>query len=143
MAGVDLWSRAPVSGHAWFTCGVFRAVWGRATLGSNDSRGPQTRAYRCRALLHLTFVMSLNQRPFGTGEWYCKKQEILAHYLDTHTAESEDFLAFAHLIASDMGMSCSGDGAHDRIFQALATLRSFTRKGAAPKMMRRFSVNAL
>jgi hypothetical protein len=87
--------------------------------------------------------MSLNQRPFGTGEWYCKKQEILAHYLDTHTAESEDFLAFAHLIASDMGMSCSGDGAHDRIFQALATLRSFTRKGAAPKMMRWFSVNAL
>jgi len=97
-----------------------------------------------RALLHMTFVMSLNSRPFGSGEWYFKKQEILAHYIDTHNSESESFVAFAHLIAVDHDMAYHGDGQdHERIFETLAELPSFKNKGATPKMMRWFSVNEM
>ena len=97
-----------------------------------------------RALLHMTFVFSLNSRPFGSGEWYWKKKEILAHYLDTHTADSDSFLAFAHLIAQDHGLQHQGDGNdHERVFNVLSALPSFQEKGASPKMMRWFSCNQM
>jgi hypothetical protein len=62
-----------------------------------------------RALLHTSFVFSLNQRPFGSGEWFEKKKEILAHFIDTHTPESDFFRRFAPLIAGDMGIPCNED----------------------------------
>ena len=94
-----------------------------------------------RALLHITFIFSLNQRPFGSGEWYGKKKEILAHFLDTHTAESPAFVKFAHLIADDFGL---GEGVSDECtFACLSALPSFVEKGAAPKMMRWFSINQM
>ena len=85
-----------------------------------------------RALLHICFVFSLNQRPFCNGEWFSKKKEILAFFMDTNTSESPIFLAYADFIARDMGRVCDSDEDREALFQSLAELPSFDKKGGLP-----------
>jgi len=96
-----------------------------------------------RALLHVCFVFSLNQRPFGSGEWFHKKQELLAFFMETTTPDDPIFRNFADHIASDRGTTVESLEDRAALFSSLAELPSFTRKGVAPKMMRWFSVNDL
>ena len=96
-----------------------------------------------RALLHVCFVFSLNQRPFGSGEWFHKKQELLAFFIETTTPDDTIFRNFADHIASDRGTTVESPEDRAALFSSLAELPSFTRKGVAPKMMRWFSVNDL
>ena len=96
-----------------------------------------------RALLHASFVFSLNQRPFGSGEWYAKKQEMLAFFMDTVTADDDIFLAYADRIAGDFGRTLSSPEDRAALFDSLAELPSFEKKGVATKMMRWFSVNQM
>jgi hypothetical protein len=96
-----------------------------------------------RALLHICFVFSLNQRPFGSGEWFHKKRELLAFFMDTTTPDDDIFKNFADFIASDRGVTLESSDDREALFWSLAELPSFTRKGVAPKMMRWFSVHEL
>ena len=91
-----------------------------------------------RAMLQMTFVWSLNQRPFGSGVWYETKREILDHFLATESPSSDHFRRFAELIAADFQMSCDTPQELDAVFERLPELPSFISKGAAPKMMRWF-----
>ena len=94
-----------------------------------------------KATLHANFVFSLNQKPFGSGEWFHKKVESLAHFMDTHTSESSDFRAYAHLIAQDLGTVIRDENDYDGVFNCLPEMPSFSKKGIAPKSMRWFSIN--
>ena len=92
-------------------------------------------------MLHANFVFSLNQKPFGSGEWFHKKVESLAHFMDTHTSESSDFRAYAPLIAQDLGTVIRDETDYDGVFNCLPEMPSFSKKGIAPKSMRWFSIN--
>ena len=94
-----------------------------------------------KATLHANFVFSLNQKPFGSGEWFHKKVESLAHFMDTHTSESSDFRAYAPLIAQDLGTVIRDETDYDSVFNCLPEMPSFSKKGIAPKSMRWFSIN--
>ena len=86
-------------------------------------------------------MYSLNQRPFGSGDWFYKKAETLAHFLDTHSSASPTFREFAPYIAEDLGLPCQTDDDYDAIWPRLPETESFVRKGVQPKAMRWFSVN--
>ena len=96
-----------------------------------------------RAMLQMSFVFSLNQRPFGSGTWWETLQEILQHFLATETHTSPIFLKYVHLIAADFGMPSSTEEDHLAVFLKLADMASVCEKGAAPKMMRWFNINEL
>ena len=38
-----------------------------------------------RALLHMCYVWSLTNKPFNSGAWFYEVQELLTHYMNTHT----------------------------------------------------------
>lgn len=94
-----------------------------------------------KATLHTSFVFSLNQRPFGTGEWYEKKIEMLAHFMDCTTSDCPAFRRFAPLIARDLGVDLRCEADFANVYAMLPELPSFNNKGVCPKMMRWFSVN--
>ena len=97
-----------------------------------------------RALLHYSFLCSLNQRPFGSGSWFELKKELLAHFLQTCDSVSPLFRKFAELIAEDAGMVLETEADYEVLWNRLPDLlRSFVEKGAVPKLMRWFSVNGL
>ena len=59
-----------------------------------------------RALLQSCFVFLMNASPFGSRERIHKKPEMLAYFVDCHTASSASFRAFGPLIAADFGVAC-------------------------------------
>ena len=94
-----------------------------------------------KATLHANFIFSLNQKPFGSGEWFHKKAESLAHFIECHTSESSDFRAYAPHIAQDLGLVIRDETDYESVFNCLPEMPSFSKKGIAPKSMRWFSIN--
>ncbi len=106
-------------------------------LASEHSKGGEV----YRAVLQMSFVWSLNQKPFGSGVFYEKKGTMLEQFLSTESCESALFRHYAPLIARDCGISFGGEEEdYVAVWDEIASCRampSFQRKGATPKMMRR------
>ena len=95
-----------------------------------------------RAVLHMTYVQSINQKPFGTGVFSEKKKEGLEDYLIRENSESESFRDWATHWAYDLGRPCESDDDFKKLWQQIPDLKSWTNRGDVIKGARWFSLNA-
>ena len=98
-----------------------------------------------RAVLHYTFLGSLNHRPFGSGVWHLEKKAMLQYFKDTLPGASRNsfFRRMATKWARDMEppQQAITDQDFMALWDAMDELESFRCKLGNPKAMRWFSVN--
>ena len=96
-----------------------------------------------RAVLHYTFLTSLNYRPFNSGVWHEDKKMMLQYFKDMLPGKSTNpyFRFYATLWARDIGESASTNEDFENLWGLLDELKSFTNKLGNPKAMRWFSLN--
>ena len=87
-----------------------------------------------------SFIWSLNYKPFNSGAFFTKKQQLLEVFLGTESVESQHFQRHWENIAFDLGLDTND--AHD-VWRRLADTPTFSRKGALPKLGRWFSWNGV
>ena len=96
-----------------------------------------------RAVLHYTFIVSLNYRPFNSGVWHEDKKMMLRFFKDTLPGKHENnyFRYYARLWAHATGQQASTNDDFEQLWDKLDELKSFMNKLANPKAMRWFSIN--
>ena len=96
-----------------------------------------------RAVLHSTFTMSLNDKPFGSGAWFEEKKSMLLFFKSRLIGKSENpyFRHYARKWASDIGEPATTRQDFHNLWTLLDDLPSFQKKLDKPKSMRWFSVN--
>ena len=91
-----------------------------------------------RAQLYSSYVWSMSYRPFGSSAFFQSKQRILEDFLGSETPCSfPPFLEQWELIRDDLQMDPMAT--IEQVFQQLAELTTFKRKGALVKLRRWFS----
>ena len=96
-----------------------------------------------RAVLHYTFVMSLNYRPFNSGVWAVDKKAMLSHFKAMLPGGHMHpyFRHYARLWAKDLKEPAASDHDFEELWDRLDELTSLCAKLENPKAMRWFSVN--
>jgi hypothetical protein len=84
---------------------------------------------------------SLNQKPFGSGEWYNTKSELLLAWLATRTSACPNFRRYADRIAADLGRPLDCEADYETLRTSLSDLPSFTHKDGTFKQAKWFSIN--
>ncbi len=92
-----------------------------------------------RVMLLSTYVFNMSYGPFGKGQFFHEKKEMLSLYVAEHTAHSHHFRMYADLHAASNGYSLSGDAAYRALFDSLPELVTFSSKGPLTKLMRWFA----
>ena len=78
-----------------------------------------------RAKLQYTFVASQNYKPFGSGQRYHVKRDVLTWFMQTHTVHSAIFRHYAPRIAIDMDLPLRTEADYETVWDALTTLRAY------------------
>ena len=95
-----------------------------------------------RALLHFSFVASLNAKPFGSGAAYEKKKAARERFKDMEGAHGAKFRFYAELWALDKkGFTLIHDSDYEALFDELDELPSWSGKLSPIKVLRWFSAN--
>lgn len=99
----------------------------------------------CRGLflktqLHTAYIFSLNHKPFGSGGFFGQKVSMMTIFLQTNDISSPLWEEFREQIRVDLGAEQASD---QGLFELLAELESFSKKGALVKLSRWFSWNQL
>ena len=100
-----------------------------------------------RALLHMCYVWSLTNKPFNSGAWFHEIQEMLSHYMRTHTSRSKDFRVIATLFLADLqrdpaykeswrSFRLDSDEDFETLFLFMVDLPGFTTKLEPTMIMR-------
>ncbi|CAL1136356.1 unnamed protein product [Cladocopium goreaui] len=104
-----------------------------------DLKNPIKAAGLESCVLATTYLFSVNTKPFGSGQWFTEKTQILEAFFESNSFDCQWFQALKERIANDFGMEgCSDREIWDSIPEQL---ESWRLKGGLAKASRWFSWN--
>ena len=92
------------------------------------------------ATLQLILVGNISYQPFGSGEWFHELQEVVVDYMATRDANGPGFQEALPRLAASWGMASHTFEQQSLIFDRLADVASFNRKGVCIKLKRFMSI---
>ena len=95
-----------------------------------------------RALLHSSYIWSLNCKPYNSGAWWEVKKGMLEAFRQAHNYCSPLFRRYAHLYAKDIGLTLSSDDDYMLLWDRMVEAPGFLTKLEPVKLARWFSANA-
>lgn len=93
-----------------------------------------------RTTLQLILVRNISYQPFGSGEWFHELQQALVDYLATRDASDPSFQEALPHLAQRWGLPCRGSADEAAIFDHLADVATFSKKGPCIKLKRFMSI---
>ena len=93
-----------------------------------------------KATLQLILVRNISYQPFGSGEWFHELQEVVVDYMATRDANDPGFQEALPRLAASWGMASDTFEQQSLIFDRLADVASFNRKGVCIKLKRFMSI---
>ena len=96
-----------------------------------------------KAKLWSAYIYGLNNRPFGSGSNHTLKQSLLHVFQMTEAATSAHFQNFVTRIGKDFEMPAQTAEDHQRIFNKIFEMKSFTQKLGQPKVSNWFAWNGM
>ena len=113
----------------------YHRAWNDLKLCLKSSKGD---LFKC--FLSFALLWNCNYGPFGSKEWFQKKKQKLADYLQFGSAHQEPFLDFIPWICMERQVpepSCASE--REALFNTLSSMNSFNALGPVVKLMRWFS----
>ena len=89
-----------------------------------------------RVMLLTAYLFGLNYAPFGRGQFFDEKKDMLDYFYSVADHRHPVFRKHASKFAEANDMPCSGDDDFLAVFDSLMDTESFNFKGPAPKQSR-------
>ena len=109
--------------------------WNDIKLALKQSQGE---LFKC--ILSFSLLYNVNYGPFGSKEWFSKKQQKLTDFMSMASPHSEPFLSFIPWICRERSIAePSTPEDRETLFQSLKSMNSVCALGPIVKLMRWFS----
>jgi hypothetical protein len=110
----------------------FHRGWNDVKLSAKKAVG-----YPWRCILQCVLLFNINYSPFGSGAFFYRKQDVLQQYMSTKSRADPNFKAYIHDICKERRhREPETEAEEEELWQSLAHMSNFQRKGSLVKLMR-------
>ena len=101
-----------------------------------DAAGKVSNGIYRRVNLFTAYIFGLNYQPFGKGQFFDEKRDMLDYFYSVTDHTHPAFRKYAERYAAANGMTCVTEGDFVAVYNSFADMESFHFKGPAPKQSR-------